>query len=155
MLSRLAFRSFFAWLSWLISSTAAKGVARRDTYQHSYEGGFARRARAVPFAQGSFLIFCLRIIFLRALRRTPPLACVFRKRRWRRFFWGYFVVLSLRAMGRELKIPAKLGPLQTYVYVGINNPTSSMLLRRGSLFCAHASRVCHPGHQLTVFPSDR
>ena len=96
LLSRLAFRSFFAWLSWLISSTAAKGVARRDTYQHSYEGGFARRARAVPFAQGSFLIFCHRIIFLRALRRTPPLACVFRKRRWRRFFWGYFVVLSLR-----------------------------------------------------------
>ena len=41
-----------------------KGVARRDTYQHSYEGGFARRARAVQFVQDSFLIFCHRIIFL-------------------------------------------------------------------------------------------
>ena len=51
----------------------------------------------------------------------------------------------LQAMGRELKTPGKLGSKQTYVYAGIKNPTSNMLLRWGSLFCAQTSRVVNRG----------
>ena len=51
----------------------------------------------------------------------------------------------LQAMGRELKTPGKLGSKQTYVYAGVKNPTSNMLLRWGSLFCAQTSRVVNRG----------
>ena len=59
--------------------------------------------------------------------------------------WKFLPRDPLQAMGRELKTPAKLGPKQTYVYAGIKNPTSNMLLRRGSLFCAQTSRVVNRG----------
>ena len=59
--------------------------------------------------------------------------------------WKFLPTDPLQAMGRELKTPAKLGPKQTYVYAGIKNPTSNMLLRRGSLFCAQTSRVVNRG----------
>ena len=99
---------FDSCTSWAICSTVEpsaaqlwRGSHRRYLTAQLWRGSHVARAQ-FNLSKTLFLFFCYWIIFLLALRRTPPLADVFRKRWRRRFFYRYFVILSLHQNFRFL-----------------------------------------------------